>query len=77
MSNYGLLCKDPARWEDGTKVLGLQLWVNNSVVQMSRGGDWCVNYREMNMWVDTSSVVTAVLLEVNRNVIGASRDASG
>ena len=60
-------------WDDETADALLIGMVAETVTRVKKNdparGDWCVQGKEMNVWVDASSLTIGVLLEKNRAVI--------
>ena len=60
-------------WDDETTNTLLVCMLTETIVRVKKSdharGDWCMHGKEMNVWVDDSSLAIRVLLEKNRAVI--------
>ena len=60
-------------WDDETTDTLLVCMVTETIARVKKSnpawGDWCVQGKEMNIWVDTSSLAIRFLLEKNGAVI--------
>ena len=60
-------------WDDKVEDVSLDYMIAETVIRVCEadpvGGNLCIDGHKMKIWIDASSLVTGVVLEVNDNVI--------